>query len=911
MKIKKGIFFTIDAILALLILFTVINAFAFLDVQMASPSITQQFLHLQAEDAIDVMAKLTVWDLRREPSIRELYSQGVLDELYENKTLLDMVGSLWATNTTENFSRAGGVVSQVMDPFIASRNWSFIVANDTLYNTTTYSAESAYISSISRRIASGFMKSAPSTGYAARAFIESIAGKNTAAYIFMGGFIGQGNLSFIMRDLPGDANVSEIFMELSAGDNFTLYVNGYACGNFTRSQVAFSVNNWSITDTACLSQLIKGGNNLFEIIFNGSDTGKHYFGGGYIQVIYSTDTFATAPSGNVAYYYFPGIVGAINLYDSFFIDGNITNMSVYLHYTSNVDTFLNLANATIWETYNETGSMYAQTITGDQILTALNASGLSFSAISNTTVPIRMGHQATNFTNGTGAVDVVLTTSVSQSMGTCDIRNGTSLSCSSSGNITRLTAAKAIDNIFIDWILNASGNRIAGFGYHQTISADDKYTLTSNATTAHAKTDSLNLRQSGRCYTCAIDEARKMLIPVSQGGTPPGSDYSKVRAILLMGDGQADTCVKELPEYQSNCGQTPAKKQAIEHACNVTLPPYSVGGNNLTIYTVGFGPSADNDTLEKIANCTGGKFYHSENYSELLEIYQDISEEIKHTVTYIAQSVYVSDANATLYNDSYVRFEYQPRVVSVGYREVEISVKSPQFGGCDGQVFIPWQENVTDVKVTSYSANYWTDLLLVNNSATSGWRTVYNLSVYNRDYIPLGDPYIVQFSSELIKTNETNYVRIGLGVNATNSSTSCATQDRMIYKALISASVPYSSVFPNRGGHNVSVYIDTDHDGVADRYVYVAIGAGLPGFDPTPVNVTELDPANNALDDALLRLLAQLNYVVIPPDNSALPGSIDNPIDLEITEQVRIDTSLAVSVPFLWGPTDMSVMVWA
>ncbi len=1200
--LKKGIFFTIDAILALLVLFTIIHVFTFLNVQMSSPSTAQELLHLQAEDAIDVMAKLTVWDLRRETSIRELYSQGVLDELYENKTLLDAMGSLWATNTSENFSRAGAVVYQVMGPFVASRSWSFIVANDTLYNTTNYSAvaDSVYMSSISRRIASGFMKSAPSTGYAARAFTESIFGSGSSSYAFFGGFVGEGNVSAYIRDIPADANFSSISLELNTPANFSLYINGEHCADLTVSGSSFAVSNWTITDPSCLGNLTTG-STRFDLNFTSGLITQQYFGGGYVKITYDTNNFAPAVT-NKTRYYFPGIDGLVNLYDSFFVPGEIENITIYLKIKNNYTTLLNIGNKTVID-QNGTASVQ-ELYFYDANLTMLN-----YSEISDKTIPLRLTVQA-NVTGGRGNADVILITDLSGSMDwrmDSDSTSSVDRTCNdpllNASSTSRISVAKCIDKTFVETVLSNPGNKIGLVSFSTNAAFADSINLTDNLALLESEINNYTAGGS-TCLSCAINRAYdilrsdsnssriKLIVVMSDGATNQRSTpncaslygvssnsttstfsvglsgliamrnqtgawnnlsspvtntlrsvsiYNSTFAFavgdsgrILQWDGTSWTNINHglttrtlygVSIYNSTLafavgaggsdsprrnilkwnGVSWARESSIPvsntlysvsiqsgtlafavgtsgriiswngatwssvssptsddiygvHLFNSTLGfavceggriirwsgstwssvynsgndlygvhlysptlgfavgsggrilrwdgsswgsavypvtdalrsvfildassafavgdygdiaewnggswaqnynfPYAYQGTsstsagctdaydcdtplsfselnanwsacrahdnfgatpefNITVHSVGFGPGFCGTmcafavaALKNASVCGNGSFLASCNYSELDLWFRELADTIVVQATVMQEINATGNFSAVLYPESYIEFEYQLPSELVGYRQVLVTTETAPFGGCNGGFFIPAGYNVTDIKITSYSANYWTDNLSINNSGTGGaWRNVYNLSVYRKNYTDMGDPFIVQFPASLLRINETNYVRVGLGINSTNKSSTCSANDRAIYSALISAFVPYSGVFPNRGGHNVTVYIDTDHDGVADKNVSVAIGAGLPGFDPTPVTVDQLDPANNALDDALLRLLEQLNYY-IQPGATGLAGSSTNPIDLEISSQVQIDTTLAVSVPFLWGPTDMSVVVW-
>jgi len=174
----------------------------------------------------------------------------------------------------------------------------------------------------------------------------------------------------------------------------------------------------------------------------------------------------------------------------------------------------------------------------------------------------------------------------------------------------------------------------------------------------------------------------------------------------------------------------------------------------------------------------------------------------------------------------------------------------------------------------------------------------------------LGDPYIIQFSPRYVKTNETNIINITIGSNPVNVSEECGNKNKVIYTARLRASTSYSSVFPKIQGKNVTVYFDKDHDGYEDGYSYVAIGKDLSNFNPEPITVDELNITEDGIDYAFLKLLEKLNFVVMP-FNTGRAGSSTNPIDIEISPEIDVDSVFVPSIYTLWGPAIMEVRIWA
>ena len=63
-------------------------------------------------------------------------------------------------------------------------------------------------------------------------------------------------------------------------------------------------------------------------------------------------------------------------------------------------------------------------------------------------------------------------------------------------------------------------------------------------------------------------------------------------------------------------------QDAIDAACNV----YEDYG--IRVFTVGFGSSADADTLVAMANCSGGEYFNSSSVDKLIEAYEEITKKM-------------------------------------------------------------------------------------------------------------------------------------------------------------------------------------------------------------------------------------------------------------------------------------------
>lgn len=1211
---RRGIVFTIDGAFALLMLLGTIPLLLLVASQPQPSTHTAEYLHALAEDSVDVLSLTRISDVRNEPVVQQLFSQGMLTDADLNHSVLDVLGLYWSANNPGNFSAASNLSGGLLAPLMpASVNWEFDISNDLLYNSSNRTNSSILISSVSRRSASGFSRTAPTTGFVARAFLESLVGTDVSSYFFFGGFVGQGNLTATLYDLPADANFSKLYLELKAGAPFNFYVNGAYCQSMTVTAGNFSVDNWTITAPGCLNALVSGEPNNFSLNFTGGNLSDQYVGGGYLKAVYSTAQL-TSPAGAALYYRFPGIQGLVNLYDSLYVPGNLTALYANLTFFTgwNYSTLLWVGNTTV---LNYTGNNQTQTVTltDADFQGNFSANNVAYAQLSNTTVPLRMLVSA-NITAGliNGTVDIILITDTSGSMAwhlDQDGVNGNVINNCSDPNLylattSRVSLAKCLDKDFINAVLggNAStcttgtptpGNRVGLVSFSTNVNnwtnlQTDIARLTSTVDTYAASgstclacainrayeilaaqsdvnrskyivvmTDGVaNMRPANACYDFndlgngfavgALGSFAERLPPWTAGNISTSITLNRVSALnssvaravanagqvyrwtgttwaleqtvggganvygvalwneslgfavgasakiyqwnglswsetndfgsfnfrgvaflnnswaFAVGDGGrvyywnglawaafqtnltqnlyavdgvnasrggplafavgasgrvfrwnglwftqnastgnthydvgvwngtlAFTANSNGRVYAFNGGawtSTVLQSNALEgmHVFNGTLAYaagvsataaggtttgdvfewngaswqrtnstfyYSGNGtlglncndddsctlditgsysalnanystarafsnlNNLTVDSVGFGPiqtcQLGNDTITEIAKAGNGSSYSSANATELKNIYCQIANNIATKQTQTQQILTQGTLqNAILDPSSFIRITYVPDVPAQGYQEVTLNAETAPFPGCDGSFFLPPGLTVTDAKLTSYSGAFWTKGAYLKNALTgNAYQSVYNLTKFGVNYTSLGDPYNVYYPANLLQANATNYVRDELGLNASDVSANCSASDKFLYTFRVRAYAPFSGIFENMNGSNVTVYYDRDHDGIEDGFIYVAIGAGMPGFNATPKNVTDLNPAGNALDDALVRLLDELNFVVTAT-NSGPSGNVNNPVDVLLSSNVQIETDVLNFVPNVWGPVDMKVVVW-
>ncbi len=503
MAMKKGYFFTIDALLALFILVT---GFLLLSNLYVSTQPRTQ-LNYYSEDMISLFSDMKVGELNN-TYLQKLIDDGNITDM--DNTILEQIGIFWVTNRT---GLARNLAQNISGDLIPDRfGFSFIVGNDVVYSQPKGRSDELVTF---KNMITGIEKSRPIKGTAVRIYLNQISSMLTTRYAYLGGFVGQGNVSTSISSIPADANITEMYLEMDAADDFSLYINGIFCNNFSVPPGNLTSEAWEIT--YCNGSINKGGNNDFFFRFAGQ-LNRSYIGGGFIKVTYLTkNIYQKNMSAHT--YYFPGIEGVVNLYDGFDVPGTLNNMEIYLHYLANHS---NSSNNTFYVTIGNI-TIYRDNFSNSTMNVYLNNSMLSgllnFTSLSNQTVPIRAGFENLSYQSiitDKGNGDVVAITDVSGSM-------DWEFDSSSAGaerfckdlslndlDSEKLSVAKCILKTFShDILYNITGNRVGLTTYYTSIR--NMLGLGTNLTALTDDIDSF-YANGGTCTSCGVLEASGILL---------------------------------------------------------------------------------------------------------------------------------------------------------------------------------------------------------------------------------------------------------------------------------------------------------------------------------------------------------------------------------------------------------------
>jgi len=895
---RRAFLLSLDAFVAVGLLLVLVVFLSSLTFTYSSSEVQYQRLYYTGKDLLNVVENVKIADLRDFSTIQYYIDKGAIIEDDMNKTLLDLIGGLWSKG---NITEANNITREIFATILNNTKFGYelLINGDSIYFRNASSNN--YYARL-HTIASGFSIGKPVSGFVSRAYVTKTR-KLGSTFAYFGGYVGDGNITKIIL-LPSYENITEVYMEMDAGSDFSLYINDLFSGTYTKNSAGnLTADKWFV-DSSYFGNFQKGANNTINIIF-GNKT-NNYVGGGYIKITYNTLQFIT--EGNVTTYDFPGIKGTINLFDSFYVPGKLEGMDIFLNFTSNSTVFLDIGNTTVFE-----GNLSPATIQNSSLAFIFN-----YSALSERTIPLRVGHIARNATNQTGNVtDAILTTSRVSDMGIEDIPNG-------SANISRIEAAIELDKLFVDIVLNRTGNRVGLVSYRSTVPSStgcDGWIepLTTNSATLKCQIENYDELPGGvaqRCPCCAIRQGITYLDP------PYSSPLSRKRAIVLMSDGSAGSSPPGQCPMQ-NSTDTDADA-AVKEACD------AYQNHSILVYTIGFGQKANNTMLQQIASCGGGQWFASTNFSGLEDIYREIAIQLANeSILYDLQKVINTTIKSSLHPNSNIKFNYTPNLPAIKYGDLSLIIESKRLRNSTGDnlttedttgtmngtklgfYFVTNNSQVLDAKITSYSANYWTDRLFVKGESTN-WSNVYWLGNYSSTYLGIGDPYTVQIPVSYVKPGENNSVRLGVG-SSPSSPFGGSPDSRVIYTLLFTGInlEGYSPVFPKAKGATFTIYYDTDADNIPDGSLTVSLGP-----DPTDI----FDPERDSIDHAFMRLLDGLNFILDPNPGSYGSGSLGdpydginstNPIDLEITSAVSFDSISVAEIPSLWGPVTLELRVWS
>ncbi|MBX4196283.1 hypothetical protein KW805_01720 [Candidatus Pacearchaeota archaeon] len=479
---KRGIFFSVDALIAVSIVLLVI-AIAYPIIHYQKPKTEVHY------DIITTLSALKVGEIDN-LYVQSLIANGTITDM--NKSLLEQIGEFYATDI--NQARAlGDSVLSTLDTKYNVGLWygGTLVASK---NSTPF--ENAKDVDIATQLISGLKEGGSAKGYSARGYLSN---QFKSDYYYFGGYVGDGNISRIVNY---SGNISSVSMEMVASTNFTVYVNGNLEGSFSGAVSETTPMAYTVP----LTHFVSGAN---TIELGGSNL---HITGGYIKISYQSSAQYQQPKYN-----FPGIDGIINIYDGLYVPSTLNSMSVYLHYNSSYQTFLIIGNVTVFS--NATPSETSITLSNAQLSALLN-----YNDLSNKTIPIRLGLLNVTYLPGNNAYVISV----------ADLSGGVSSARAAGCGNDGLCAVQKANYLLVNSLLGLNNTALGLVGNHQgTVNPLYSHPLSTNKTSLNntIKTWSNN-GNLDLCY--GIKNATDTLKVIS-GDT--------IKSIILLGTKFPNSCL--------------------------------------------------------------------------------------------------------------------------------------------------------------------------------------------------------------------------------------------------------------------------------------------------------------------------------------------------------------------------------
>ena len=862
LKNKKAVFFSTDALIALVIVtLTILVVFPLIQYSQKE--------NLIQADILEALSSLKIGELANTNSyVQELIDDGNITDL--NNSVLKQIGEFYITN--EEVARQ--IANLVFSTIDSSENIGLWYGNDLLASKNLTSFESATEVDVKRQFISG-LRDASEEGEAATAFsAKSFLRSNfTTKYFYFGGYIGDGNISV---NIEYEGSLNNMTFEIAVNDEFDLYINDQSSGHYDASD---SDTTPAVYDPAYEEYFSEGIN---TIKFVGDEL---YITGGYIKLIYENSVQYEQPLK----YSFPGIEGLINIYDGFYIPGSLNTLDIFLHLNTSYKAFLTIGNITI---FNDVSDGTPITI-DDSVLSSL----LDYSSLSNKTIPLRLGLSNVSYViSETIDAEVFSVTDLSGSMCECtdsswsgwsgycrynQLNCETSPSCDAGSTCTAgIYEAKDANKLFINVVLNNSNNRVGLVGYNTEAYASLTTGLSEDNDSLIGFVEDNWFAGEPEIYTCiccGINEAVDELIT-----DPEWDQDNNYNSIVVMSDGEAnEECPSRWGSY--------AKQDAIQAACDA----YDDYG--IIVHSIGFGPNVDEPTLQAMAaeDCGNG-IYNYGTVENIGEIYQQIAQEIL-DASYSEQTIEASGdyKDTILYPDSYISFNYTSRQIPFG---LITTIQTEDLGNTEttGSFFVPNDAEIIEANVISYSGSKWTDNVSVYSDVLGGWESIFSLANYGGSYIGLGDPYVINLPLEYLKLGD-NQVKITSGISPSNSTGSSAS-DKIIYTIRQSAS-GYSEVSNFAEGCIWDLQFEDDTIIYGVRIPYDYSGSDTCSYTVDDHQIPTF--GKDAIQSAVWNLLELLD----------LDG--DWKLDVIFTEQdLQISSSAITGIPYDYS-IDVQVRKWS
>lgn len=564
MRDKRGIFFSIDALIAVSLILLVVF--------LANPiDRSIEFESRLPDDILTSLSAIKMGDLVTSGTGSGILAghPDITGTMLPDKTVLEQLGIYTITNITLAKTLANVVLADIN----TTENMGIWYGDEIIWISDNRTAfDDAEDVLVDRRIISGFGNDTGSAfGYAARAFLTDA---HKTKYYYFGGYVGDGNITANFS-IPGD--VTGASMELTINEDFDLYINGNDVGSFSASPSDTQPATYSLIDSG-LEYFLNDSVNVIEF----KSEFPLYISGGYIKVSYESDDIE-----DYSLQHLTGVKGLFNIYEGLYFPDDFEGLDVNLLVdTNNQTAFISIADTVIM-TFQTDG---LEPVPIPSMFIEGELSG-GYGPLKGKTVPIRIGLSNVSFVvNAT--LDIISVFDITASMEPYKepLENAHII-------ILDETVLKFPSLARMGFV----GYRAASVSYNNPLSND--YNLLYSRLTED-KTFSSQQRSLCNGIQWSVAEFQN---------NPGEGEVFKVG--ILMGAGV-------LSDQQCTGVGADVYEKTIDVACSAAL------SDNITFYTAGFGTHQPTlDAMQEIADCSGGEYFEGD-ISELEELYSEIVKEL-------------------------------------------------------------------------------------------------------------------------------------------------------------------------------------------------------------------------------------------------------------------------------------------
>lgn len=384
---KSGIFFSIDALIALIIILSAV-------LLLKIPHTEQIDESNLDSDLMVALSSISISEINN-TYVKALISQGIINET--NTSVLEEIGNIYIKDEEQ----AKNIAQEIIKDINTSENIGIWFEDNLIASKNSTPYENSKEIQVSRQLISGIAKDSISKGYVAKSWLKKIEKKETLTItkgeLICGGwktyswgdYCGYNLINIINYsiEIPSNAKIisaSWLSEPSWVGQNTTLYVNDNQIFSGKINKFA----NINIT-----SYLNPGENTATLYSPQGGDDGASH-----IVVEYETPDIQSLSLENKYHFFETSSVGVLYHEKSIFVPENINSMEIKLNVTRKVSLEIRKGSQTIPIGQKTVQNGYAPQgeeiiFTNSEIESALSSNGLSYQDLNNEyfTVIVKIG----------------------------------------------------------------------------------------------------------------------------------------------------------------------------------------------------------------------------------------------------------------------------------------------------------------------------------------------------------------------------------------------------------------------------------------------------------------------------------------------------------------------------------------